>query len=1120
MRRFRVKNLLNRAIFTSWRFVRSAFVSSALTNNSYKCNENAAEKKYSKNFDYGCLWEIRIPNIVLDMTFTPEQEKNVLLELFNQTDGHRWKNNSLWGNDSVSHCSWYGVTCDNSTHSYVISIALYKNNLRGKPPSSLWKLRNLQGLCLYGNSRLSGELHDFLSPNMTSLLRLSVAFNKHSGTIPGEILVGMKSLVKIQLCCQMGEGLAGEIPRDIGNLKELRVLSLGQNNLNGSIPKSIGQLKKLGFLDLEAASLTTGFENLFNLSSLQYLHLSLAKLRGTLPENFGIFFPEMVQCLLPGNFFNGSIPSSVGNMTKLKQFDIAANKFSGQIPKSIGALPQLHFADFSGNQLTSLEPGIKFKSQSMELLLLNSNSNLTMKFSALLDALEPANGSLRILNISDCNFYDEIPTKLWDFRSLIAIDLENNRLSGLLPGPTENFFMSLFHFDVSGNSLSGEIPAQFARLQVLQYLDVSGNPLMHDDEYNLPHYMKVATLMQKHSSGNFRCPQARLNFNDGLVALDPEYYGYRFCVCDVGYYGRRSHCLPCMEGGVCQSQTLHYQRMIMKTGYWPSSGRDNNVTHLVKCSSKLGISSFSTSPCNPNGTCDCQLKLFKDSNGTEAKPGTVCSSSCLCHNGNKDRFCSKCEDGFYKEGVVCKPCKKNNTSVYILICIVLALGITAFVFGVLYERRRLLSVLIAFAQVIILLVLAMLDIIPGWFFELNTVFIVVGLAGRGKDSRGILKITVFYLQTLDALTSNTNIWPLGVLETQQFLSSIFNLRFSGFACVFPDLFTPLGELILLVVLPVASISVLWFYFSLVSSLVRLWQPFDRLLPSRSTCLQLCIICLNLTYFPIVKKTVSLLAECDEDSGYHYLREAPWQECHGHVYTVLQALAYVALIIYVIGVPFGLFLPLLVVYVRNRENLDVEEQQAVDNVLGSIFLPYKEQFRSYFEIFFLLKRMLLAFFLSFIPQVSTFQTIAVSFVLLVFLCLQLLLWPYVDSYQKIPLENTAETLVLFTLHFSFTNARYVFLNATSSMSIVWILIVINLVVLCFIFISVIVLLGTAREVANADDEDEVGDGVGAGDADQIPGNAGAPPAGLDEAEPQATGASSNDPLLLDRAPPEV
>ena len=133
------------------------------------------------------------------------------------------------------------------------------------------------------------------------------------------------------------------------------------------------------------------------------------------------------------------------------------------------------------------------------------------------------------------------------------------------------------------------------------------------------------------------------------MKLDPRYYGYRFCPCDFRYYGRRSHCLPCMEGAVCQSQTLHYQRMIMKTGYWPSSGRDNNVTHLVKCSSKLGISSFHTSPCNPNGTCDCQLKLFKDSNGTEAKPGTVCSSSCLCHNGNKDRFCSKCEDGFYKQ---------------------------------------------------------------------------------------------------------------------------------------------------------------------------------------------------------------------------------------------------------------------------------------------------------------------------------------------------------------------------------------------------------------------------------------------------------------------------------------
>ena len=93
----------------------------------------------------------------------------------------------------MSHCLWYGVTCDNTSHSYVISLSLVQNNLRGTLPKNLWKLRNLQGLCIYGNSRLSGKVDEVLSANMTALLRLDLAFNRLSGTIPGEILPKMKS---------------------------------------------------------------------------------------------------------------------------------------------------------------------------------------------------------------------------------------------------------------------------------------------------------------------------------------------------------------------------------------------------------------------------------------------------------------------------------------------------------------------------------------------------------------------------------------------------------------------------------------------------------------------------------------------------------------------------------------------------------------------------------------------------------------------------------------------------------------------------------------------------------------------------------------------------------------
>lgn len=288
---------------------------------------------------------------------------------------------------------------------------------------------------------------------------------------------------------------------------------------------------------------------------------------------------------------------------------------------------------------------------------------------------------------------------------------------------------------------------------------------------------------------------------------------------------------------------------------------------------------------------------------------------------------------------------------------------------------------------------------------------------------------------MDALISNTDIWPNKVLETQRYISNVFNIRFSGLGCVIPQLFTPLGELLTVILLPVICIVGIWLFYCLGCAVLKLRNSYNRRFRLRNSCSQLSIVALSLTYFPIVKKTASVLARCGEESGYHYLREAPWLKCDGPVYTILQAFGWLALVVYVIGIPFGVFLPLLRIKVAKREQLFQQEQEILDSWLGYLYLPYKKEFRSYFEILFILRRLLIAFSLSFIPRASSFQTIAVCFVLLASLCIQLVFRPFEDSYQKIALENSAETLVLLTLHFSFMNVRYAVLNPASSASIV-------------------------------------------------------------------------------------
>ena len=525
-----------------------------------------------------------------------------------------------------------------------------------------------------------------------------------------------------------------------------------------------------------------------------------------------------------------------------------------------------------------------------------------------------------------------------------------------------------------------------------------------------------------------------------------------------------------MEGGVCHDQMLPTQSMIIKEGYWPSS-LHGNVTRLVRCSQALGTSVLVKTACNPTGSCECGIDpdWLRETNGAINRPFITCNKSCLCRKGSRDRFCSLCEHSYYKRGILCYVCRKSKASVYIT-AVLLILSIMLITLGFFfYEKKRFLSVTFVCSQIIILTVLAMLQIIPAWLLELNVIALFIGLAGRGKGARGIMKTSVFYFQTFDALLSNTDVWPVEVLETQRYIGNVFNFRFSGLACEFPRLFTPLGELASLLILPLICILLVWFYFTLGYLVFKIFEYpnlEERRLRLRNTCLQLSVMTLNFTYFPIVKKTASTLAHCGEDNGQRYLREAPWMECEGYDYTILQVLGWLALPLYVIGVPFGLFLPLLHFNkVARRHEMPQQDQESLDSWLGSIYLPYKEEFRSYFEIIFLLRRMLIAFALSLINRASSFQTIAVCFVLLVALCLQLSFRPLNDSYQKFPLENTAETLVLLTLHFSFMNVRYAALNPDSSLPIIWMIMSVNVVLLCGMVVSIILLL---KKAENADE----------------------------------------------------
>ena len=83
-------------------------------------------------------------------------------------------------------------------------------------------------------------------------------------------------------------GLAGEIPSELGDLAALEHLNLSVNQVGGPIPSEIG-----------------------NLTNLRQLRLS-------------------------GNHLEGPVPGELGDLSKLEELSLARNRLTGAIPPELG----------------------------------------------------------------------------------------------------------------------------------------------------------------------------------------------------------------------------------------------------------------------------------------------------------------------------------------------------------------------------------------------------------------------------------------------------------------------------------------------------------------------------------------------------------------------------------------------------------------------------------------------------------------------------------------------------------------------------------------------------------------------------------------------------------------
>ena len=818
--------------------------------------------------------------------------------------------------------------------------------------------------------------------------------------------------------------------------------------------------------------------DLFSISSLQFLIVSGVKLIGEMPPKLPA---NLKQLILPGNNISGQFPQTFPEINKLLELNVANNELTGDIPGQLLLFPNIDMIDLSQNKFSSINKGKPWsknvRTGVKSYVSLAGNRNLSIELPSFMEifsrGVNHRVGPL-VLNLSNCDIDSPLPARVFYFH-MTTCDLHKNNFYGEIPDILADTSI-LTYFDISSNNLSGSFPLGIQSLISLQFLDISGNPFMREATRASsivfrPDFSRMFTPTEE---DNFTCPAGRLTVSNGRIRLDPTFYEYKYCACDTGFYGESGLCKKCMDGGTCpqfdfaETNSVYPNNMTLRSGYWPSP-TPNNATHLVKCP-------VSTA-CNPTASCTCRLETTpKHTNSSHHRPSvssliTTCNHSCICHEGNTDRFCSRCQDGFYKLGGLCFKCVKGDQIYYYLFIPSFAVSFLALLWSYFYFKLKPIKwFAVTAAHFLLMLTFMLLELLPAWVFILNLVVFVLCMTSRGKKAQSLISITVFYIQTMDFMISSVNVWPKKVVVAQTYLSSYWNLYFPSLSCDLPSFFTPVGKFafLLLLLLPVACMTIIDLYFTILMTYDRFRPQQRRMENVHFKCRQSAFFCLNFSYFPIVKQTLSILRPCHNDRDVLYIPNFPWIVCNSHTYKTLSALGSVSVVFYLIGFSL-LLIYLMFVFFRKREFMTPEDRQKLDAWLGPVYLPYKPKYQHFFEIFMLLRRLLLAIALSMIFSSSSLQTFVVRLILVVSAILYLRLEPY----NKRPInrwvqENFFEPLVLFVLSMSFMLVRFSALDSSCTVVFVWVVMFVNSCVLLLLVGVILYVLGFTGNSRNNGD----------------------------------------------------
>ncbi|MEP7351927.1 MAG: hypothetical protein ABI824_01715 [Acidobacteriota bacterium] len=351
---------------------------------------------------------------------TLASEREVLVSLYNSTNGAGWTKKTNWNGSVGSECTWFGITCVDDR---VTAVALGSNHLVGTIPS-LTGLANLQTIGLE-NNQLSGSISSL--SGMANLQTIRLDSNQLTGSIPS-----LKELTNVRFFNFAANQLTGPIP-SLSGMANLQTISLDGNQLSGSIPSFIG-LASLYIVNLSGNQLSGPVPSLAGLTNLFLFYVNNNQLTGSIPALTGL--PSLQYIRFGGNQLTGSIPTAPANLLAGQSSlcpnaltvstDTVWDKATGSTPWSSACTP------------------IPAAERAVLISFYNSTNGSAWANKAGWNG--PAG--------TECGWYGVTCDSTSHVR---GIQLSNNNLSGPIP-PLINL-TKLSSFFVGFNQLSGPVPA-------------------------------------------------------------------------------------------------------------------------------------------------------------------------------------------------------------------------------------------------------------------------------------------------------------------------------------------------------------------------------------------------------------------------------------------------------------------------------------------------------------------------------------------------------------------------------------------------------------------------------------------------------------------------------------